>query len=96
MWTYDNKMIQIFDVKGVTTITIPFVSRYSVSTISSTLYSKAMSRYSIVCKNTSKIISLYIKIMFIFECCFKLSVFMQNWAAFNKTYVFYRCGHYVQ
>jgi len=40
--TYDNKMIQIFDVKRVTTITIPFISRYSVSTISTTLNSEAM------------------------------------------------------
>ena len=84
MWTYDNKMIQIFDVKSVTTITIPFISRYSVSTITTTLYSKAMRRYSIFCKNTSKIISKYIKIMLIFECCFKLSIFMQNWAAFQR------------
>ena len=42
MWTYDNKMIQIFDVKSVTIITIPFISRYIVSTISTTLYSKAI------------------------------------------------------
>ena len=42
MWTYDNKMIQIFDVKSVTTITISFISRYIVSTISTNLYSKAI------------------------------------------------------
>jgi len=67
MFFLKSANVAIFKVKRVTIVTIPFISRYSVSTISTTLYAKAMYQYLISCKNTPKIKRKYIKILLIFE-----------------------------
>jgi len=67
MWTYDNKMITLFHVKNVTTVTIPF---NSIGTAFLPYLPLCMLRqyadFLYFGKNTSKIIRTYIKILLIF------------------------------